>query len=614
MRASVTSFVLASVSVVAFVHASCASAKWVRPDLVARVESGHLKEAKVSWWGYDPVDSTVYLRAALGSKAKKVTLDRQPGPWYTLPLTGRSDLTLEIPEGAVLCAKRGEFRKRGDCLLRFASATNVVITGGGTLKMWFEDYTNRTLYAWSEWRMGLSLLSCRNVLVENLRIADSGGDGIYLGKRGNAFAWANEDVTIRNVVLTRHNRQGISVISADRLLIENCVIADTCGTPPMAGIDFEPNASTEMLRDITVRNCVLRGNHGAGLDFSVSYLTSASPAISITVENCVSVGNHKPLKIHGSANVINGFRGAVVFRNCVFDDLVPGYEQFRRSSRETMSVKFKDCMAANPEKGGRLELLGDDCGWNSIPTPRWPDGSKITAPRSPMPAVSSVRIHDSAPGQMSRFRSVFARASSEYMFYADSPRNVRFLATLRPVGRTAAVQACDIRIVSADGREIARPKAPERFNRECGISFRVPAKGFYRMLVRMKPAQVLNLVGADVPVALVISSNGMTPGLNGRPGEVFIRVPEREKRFAVFSAGGGGAENVRVRIEDPKGVCTWDKDNISNSELWFPPTNPVPGVWKISFLKGSKGCMDDYSVGLFGLPCWLFLSPDKTWD
>ena len=104
-----------------FCSAALYSEEWARPDLVAKVESGELNEAEVSWWGFDAEDSTRFLKAALSSKAGKVVVDRREGPWYTLPLEGRSDLTLVIPEGVVLCAKRGAYRKIGECLLKFLS-------------------------------------------------------------------------------------------------------------------------------------------------------------------------------------------------------------------------------------------------------------------------------------------------------------------------------------------------------------------------------------------------------------------------------------------------------------------------------------------------------------
>ena len=83
----------------AFVFAvgSAAAVTWANPELVAKVASGELSEAKVSWWGYDAADATEYLQAALSSKAKKVTIDAPTGTWYTRPLRGRSNLELVIP-------------------------------------------------------------------------------------------------------------------------------------------------------------------------------------------------------------------------------------------------------------------------------------------------------------------------------------------------------------------------------------------------------------------------------------------------------------------------------------------------------------------------------------
>ena len=91
-------------------------AQWAHPDLVEKVARGELTEAEVSWWGYDGADATPYIQAALSSKARKVTLDKREGPWYARPLFGRSDLTLVVPEGVTLCAKRGEFRRQADFL------------------------------------------------------------------------------------------------------------------------------------------------------------------------------------------------------------------------------------------------------------------------------------------------------------------------------------------------------------------------------------------------------------------------------------------------------------------------------------------------------------------
>ena len=49
------------------------SAEWARPDLVAKVASGELREARASWWGVDAADSTAYLQAGMkgGATARR---------------------------------------------------------------------------------------------------------------------------------------------------------------------------------------------------------------------------------------------------------------------------------------------------------------------------------------------------------------------------------------------------------------------------------------------------------------------------------------------------------------------------------------------------------------
>ncbi len=55
--------------------ALAASAEWARPDLVAKVASGELKEARASWWGFDKDDSTAYLQAAITSGVERLVVE-----------------------------------------------------------------------------------------------------------------------------------------------------------------------------------------------------------------------------------------------------------------------------------------------------------------------------------------------------------------------------------------------------------------------------------------------------------------------------------------------------------------------------------------------------------
>lgn len=601
--------ILASLAVVATSRA--AEPRWARPDLVEKVERGELREANASWWGYDPTNSTAYLTAALRSGARKLTLDRQPGPWYTLPLWGRSNLTLTIPEGSELCALRGAFRRTGDRLITFGSATNVTLNGGGTLRMWFEDYTNKALYAWSEWRHAVTLQGCSSVLIENLNIEDSGGDGIYLGSQGRVFA--NTDVTIRNVRLRRNNRQGISVITADRLLIEDCVMEDTCGTLPMAGIDFEPNGPRQMLRNITVRNCVVRNNRGAGFDFSVGNLNSESPDISITLEDCRSEGNHKPTKFHHSSNRLCGFRGAVTFRRCTFNDLDGGRDTFRvKAGKETMSVTFEDCLAADPAKGGKMTPLGPEYGWGRLPVPKWPGGSPLKLAKTPFPDPGKVKVHDSSPGRMIELDPTFIRGRVAYMVYADSARMVRLKGKVCQVGRSR-LEYCRFKVCSSTGDAVSSIELKPVFRKEQEISFRAPASGFYLLTGRVRFNHTICLTASDAPVAIVYSAESGVPGWSTFPAKVYLRIPEGLSRFAVSASGGGRNEMLRACLTSPDGVVRWDADNVEATEVWMSPERPHPGIWTLSSLKATKGCMDDYSFAVFGVPYLMFLSPERTW-
>lgn len=268
-----------------------------KPERVREVLAGNRQEARVSWWGFDPADSTAYLQEAIHSKVKRLILDRQASPWITRPLTGVSDQEIVFEAGTELVALEGAYRDKSDILLTFRECENVVLRGdradGGAsahLRMRKEDYQSAA-YDKSEWRHGVAFFGCRNVLVQDLTIERTGGDGIYLG--AGSEHRPNRQVTIRRVDCNANHRQGISVISAEDLLIEDCRLRHTDGTDPKAGIDFEPNHPTDSLVRCVLRRCIAESNAGTGFQICPQYLTSQSPPISIHLDQCVSRGNRQ---------------------------------------------------------------------------------------------------------------------------------------------------------------------------------------------------------------------------------------------------------------------------------------------------------------------------------
>ena len=262
-------FLKLSAAAIFFATVSAAFATDVKKNeqAIHEIMTGKRNVARAAWWGYDEKDATAALQAAINSGAKKVIVEKMSGPWIVdkLKLVGNQELFFE--PGVVIEAKKGAFHGRADSLFSaWDDVKNLKLIGpGATLKMHRDDYDNPKEYEKAEWRHAINLHGCENVTIEGLTIAESGGDGIYLGAGRNHAPCQN--VTIRDVICDKNYRQGISVITAENLLIENCVLKNTAGTAPAAGIDFEPNKPKERLVNCVMRNCLIEDNEGYGIQY-----------------------------------------------------------------------------------------------------------------------------------------------------------------------------------------------------------------------------------------------------------------------------------------------------------------------------------------------------------
>ncbi|MHB1460367.1 MAG: right-handed parallel beta-helix repeat-containing protein [Armatimonadota bacterium] len=270
---------------------------FANPKLVEEVMKGKRTEARVSWWGFDAKDSTEFLQSAINSKVPKLIIDRQATAWVTRPLTGVSNQQIVFARGTELVAKKGDFKGKDECLISYQDCENVTLRGerkdrgkSAHIRMNKADYQS-SAYEKSEWRHGLAFYACRNVLIQDLTIEETGGDAIYLGA---AFEKGpNENVVIRRVDCNNNHRQGISVITARNLMIDDCLLRNTKGTAPEAGIDFEPNSPKEFLVNCVVRKCVSEGNSGSGYLIVPQQMNISSEPVSITIKDCVSRKNRQ---------------------------------------------------------------------------------------------------------------------------------------------------------------------------------------------------------------------------------------------------------------------------------------------------------------------------------
>lgn len=296
-------------------------------------------------------DTTKAFTEVLNSDATKVVIPDRGKPYIVGPVVvtnGSKEIVLE--PGVMILAKPGAYKAKMACLLRFENAKNIVLRGNkATIRM------NRTEYLGddhqpSEHRHAVAIAACNGVLIEDLNVEESGGDGVYIsgayyhkepvpegsikvswkGKEGPVTRWelpVSYNVTVRRVVADRNHRQGLSLISGVNVLIEDCLFKNTSGTPPMHGLDIEPGNLRNQLKNVVVRNCVSEMNDGAGFMVYLRKLKETSEPVDVRFEGCE----------------VRGSKGAGLIVGAIGD---------RDDEGVTAHITFKDCKVMDTEKAG----------------------------------------------------------------------------------------------------------------------------------------------------------------------------------------------------------------------------------------------------------------------
>lgn len=260
----------------------------------------------------DEADDTDYLQALLDSSGAEIVIPAKETPWITRPLFIRAaDKKIIFAEGCKIQAKKGSFKDPGDSLIKISDSRNLVIQGNSAVFAMRKKEYQKKPYAKGEWRHGFAIWQSSNILLEGLTIMETGGDGIYIGQSKNSPVC--ENITLKNLHLENNHRQGISVTAVKNLLIENCHVTGTQGTPPMAGIDFEPNTGLYGITGCVIKNCYFENNSGPGILVYLKKMTPDHPPVDIEIENTVSRKNLAAVSIN---NIPKGVRGSVLFKNC----------------------------------------------------------------------------------------------------------------------------------------------------------------------------------------------------------------------------------------------------------------------------------------------------------
>jgi hypothetical protein len=638
-----------------------ASAAAPDPQAIAEVRAGKRAVAQASWWGFQPEESTAALQAAIDSGAKKVVVEKMASPWIVDQLRLASDQELFFEAGVEVLAKQGAFHGSADSLFSAANKKNIKLIGpGATLRMRRADYDSAD-YTHAEWRHVLKFHGCTGITIEGLTLAESGGDGIYLGAGPRGAPC--KDVVIRDVICDRNYRQGISVISAENLLVERCLLKGTAGTPPAAGIDFEPNSANERLVNCVMRDCTIENNQGYALHIYAPHLDSTSEPLSIRIENCVTRGtNARSASVVVSSGPKGPVTGLIELINCRFEDVGTTAITIASTTPRGVRLRMVDCTLADPaeeskvaapillqtrpdslEPLGGIEFAGvaireridrplikydDPAGVplvdvsGSITVER--DGQRhefrldeptlaklipmdqaTRIPRWPLNKTPLAVAQPStfAGGKLPAHR---LRGQGLYLIPARQGESVVLRLASQAVGR-AGGSPVPVQIVGPSGQPVKRFSV--EFLQEAEAEFTAAETGVYR--VECQPDGHTVRMASSSHAALIAANSGPIHLLN-TSGEFYFLVPAGVPQFAVRFWGSGDLERVSAAVFDPSGTQVWTQADISTAQSFQLQRqhSERDEVWRLALSRPSVGVLEDHYVELRGIPTVLGFRPD----
>ena len=570
-----------------------------------------------------PVDATAVLQAAFDSDREEVVIGKAGSPWIVDPLFIRKPKKVVFEPGVELIAKRGAFKGKNDRLLTLVNVTNVTFVGNGaTLRLWAEDYADPRRYEKSEHRHAVALYGCANVTIENLNLVASGGDGVYIGasKPGNLPC---RDIVIRNCVCDANRRQGISVISAENLLIENCVLKNTHGTAPKDGIDFEPNQPVNRFVNCVVRNCTFENNAGYSVEVALQHSDATTVPCDIVVENCRATGDLGAIKLRTRVGAGGKPTGRVLVRDCTFarTGLAPIWTI--QNPPEAIDLRFERCTFDGfGADDAQVPFILQEAPFGTDPVPAKPFLSAVRVkglgepPKEivdrfgddppVVPDFSKTEVVDAHPGELTAGSPLTIRYHAKFVVYADAPREI-VLKVARKTGKKGLFG-------------FSAGSVPVREDADGTIRFTAPSRGFYPVEA-FYGKDAFSLLAANAPVALDCSGakvfqtrwgrDDVAANFHSEGGTVYLPL-RRGQTAELRVAGMVPQQSVAVSVVRPDGTCEFEDPSV---RFWTRRTVRAgeDGLWKVSFGKPASGNLENFRLGIRDVPALVFLTPDRYW-
>ncbi len=232
------------------------------------------------WVPYQKTGGSKDCIYKINTTANTYTSPKRPNHGQPYGIKLRSNMLLQLEPGVQLRAMPTNVAR---AYVLFASDVHDIEIANGAIIGDRHEHTNSGKGT-DEWGHGMQILGVRQATIRSIYISDCEGDGICVGRGPSS---RTNDLIICDVISTRNRRQALSITNGDNISVFDSEFSYTHGTAPQDGIDIEPDG-TGQVNNLTIDNCILRGNEASGIEVNASHGSSIR---NLTITNCVMRDN-----------------------------------------------------------------------------------------------------------------------------------------------------------------------------------------------------------------------------------------------------------------------------------------------------------------------------------
>jgi len=219
-----------------------------------------------------------------------------------------NNMTLSLDPKAVLQALSTSTSNY--VVLMVSDVQNVNILGG-TIR---GNRHNNTIRDTNEGGDGIHVGRSQHVVIQGVTSTDCWEDGFYIGEKAR-------DVTLCNVTADGNRRQGLSITSADGLVVKGCTFKNTTGFMENGvfvcgfGIDVEPNIG-QTVSNVQFTECTFSSNAMGGVSIGPAVSNRGRAFVTnVLIEGNTAIGNGRH---HGASGIeISNTSGHRIYSNTV---------------------------------------------------------------------------------------------------------------------------------------------------------------------------------------------------------------------------------------------------------------------------------------------------------